>query len=306
MQVLLSLALLAASAGSSPTWLGQTFDGSAVALWQLHEDGSLPPAPLGVVLLPAGSSIGADLFRCAPARGWCVFVTAAGGGATLFNVSAADGNVTSIVPLLPPAQPPMRVVSLHVDPATSTSYFTVLSKAGGALMSVTSGGAVATVADLTPYAGTGTTVAASICSSSRTMWLAVNQQTGGTFLSVDLSRGVTSSMTYFVTFTALWADCGQGDVHGVTYSLSTGELSFGSISMNAPGHFQPQASQFLPNNMVPNKVLSASLPQSRLAAGVYQSYAGPGPYKTSGYIAFIGQGISLTPVSYYLAGASTS
>ena len=305
--ILLTLLPLPSSAG----WIGQTFNGTHVALWLLNPNGTLPLSPIGPPLPLPGylPSISPGLFTCASGR-YCLFVaSSADGSATLYNVSSVDAHPSNSTLLIPPSAPGprqgQRVVSLHIDASADVAYYTARLSTTLILMSLSGDGVITSVADLTPYLANMSGFSAALCVSTQLMWFAINKNGGGGSLhTVNVTRGMVQSTKFYVnTFTSLWADCGSVNVLGVSYSLSTGEVSFGSISFVAPGPFMPRASQYLPEDCEPNGVLS-SAPDGNLAVPSYKSYAYPGRGTASGYVAYVNQaGITLKPVAYYLAGA---
>ena len=317
----LALALgLGAVVAQQLQWLGQTFDAASgnVTIWTLTGAGA-PGSALGSVALPAGASIGVDLFRCMPYGSHCQFIWVdATGAATLVNTTLDAQVVGSVA--LPPAD---SIVSLHVDHSTDDSYFTALSGAGGAaVMRVANDGSATTVVDLSPYlaaAGAGATIkngGATHCSNLKTMWVAVSNASAGAILTVDLAGGSVTKVTplAFAGFDALWADCAEFDVKsdvpgGTVFDAANQALRYGVVGDG--GAFVPQATGKVAGGLVPNGLLTfADVFDTtyNYAAPLYPPGAKPGD-AAKGAIAFFdfdGPAMTFSPVAYFLAGASLS
>ena len=317
----LAAALLASLAGAQTLqWIGQTFDGAAVTLWTLTDAGA-PGAKLGTVSLPAGSSVGSDLFRCMPYGSHCqfIYVDNVGGASVLINVTL-DAQVVGKT-ILPPAD---NIVSLHVDHSTDTSFFTALTGPGeAAVMSVANNGRRATtVVDLSPFlaaSGASATIktgGATHCSNLQTMWVAVSNLSAGAILTVDLPTGRVTKSTplAFPGFDALWADCAEFDVQndvpgGTVFDEANQVLRYGIVGDG--GAFVPQATGKVGGGLVPSGLLTfANVFDTKFnyAAPLYPPGAKPGD-TVKGSIAFFdfdGPGMTFSPVDYFLAGASLS
>lgn len=305
-----------ASVAQTLDWIGQTFDGSAVTLWSLKDDGT-HGAARGSVTLPAGSAVGVDLFRCQPYGRWCQFIaTSSAGAATLYNVSVTNAGLAGSV-ALPPAD---RIVSLHIDANTGISYFTALTGAGAQILSVRNDGTATTVVDLSSYLVSGATVkpgGATHCSNKKLMWVTISNSTGGVILTVDYSAGkVTAQQRItFPGFSSMWADCGEfvvtdDIVQGTVFNQESGVLAYGGVT--ATGDFHAVATGTGPAGLVPNGVLTFAdvfTTNYNYVAALYPPTASPGPTPANGYLAFFaegGPGMTFLPVAYYLAGASLS
>jgi len=267
------------------------------------------------VSLPAGSSIGCDLFRCVPYGAWCQFIAVSStGAASLYNVSVADASIAGAVPL-PAAD---SIVSLHVDHTTGTSYFTALSGGGGgaAVLSVSRDGDAAVAVDLSTYLFPGSTIrpgGATHCSNQRLMWVAISNATAGLLLTLDLARGGVTAETplAFGGFDGMWADCSDvapTDVPAGTLFTdgASPQLAYGEVGQG--GVFSPLATGKVPVGYVPNGLLTfSSLTGSdAYIAPLYPTGSTPSS-KTGGFLAAFnnpGPSMDVTPISFYLAGAS--
>ena len=300
-------------------WLGQTFAGNSVYISSLQDSGE-PNKTLGSFPLPAGSSIGTDLFRCMPYGSYCQFIYSdSTGSAHLVNVTL-DAQLVGQVSL-PPAD---KIVSLHVDHTTDNSYFTALNGvSGGSIMSISNDGTATTVVDLSSYiaqAGVGATIkngGATHCSNLRTMWVAISNTSSGRILTINLDAGrvTNTTMLNFPGFDALWADCAEFDVKndvpgGTVFDTVNQVLSYGVVGND--GSFMPQAvSNPIVGGLVPNGLLTFANvfdTNNNYAALLYPADAKPGD-NVKGSIAqfdFEGPGMTVSSVSVYLAGASLS
>ena len=311
---LAGLLLAARATAQQLDWIGETFDGSAVSLWTLSAKGAPVGAARGSVALPAGSSIGTDLFRCQPYGAFCQFIATSPSGATLYNVSVVDASVAGSV-ALPPAE---SIVSLHVDHTSGTSFFTALTGAGGAaVMAVSDDGAARVAVDLTRFLPAGSTIragGATHCSNKQLMWVAVTNATAGAILTLDLASGsvVTQAPLTFSGFDAMWADCadvGAADLPAGTLFTdgASPTLAYGEVA--ADGSFAAVVTGKVPAGFAPNGLLTfASLTSGdAYVAPLYPKGTTPGSGSTSGYLAFFsnpGPGLDVLPVDFYLAGAS--
>lgn len=305
-------------------WIGQTFDTTtnSVTLSTLSDFGVIN-STLGSFQLPIGSTIGEDLFRCMPYGYYCQFIFVdSTGSATLVNVSLSvqvQGQVA-----LPPVD---KIVSLHVDHSTDNSYFTTLtdSGSGASIMSVANDGTALTVVDLSNYliqAGSGATIntgGATHCSNLKTMWVTIsnNVTSSGLILTIDLDKGQVVNVTKlsFAGFISLWADCSEFDVKtdipgGIVFDTRKSILSFGIVGTS--GEFISQAvSGVISGGLEPTGLLTFANvfdTNYNYAALLYPPGSKPGE-KVNGNIAFFsfeGPGMTLSPITYYLAGASLS
>lgn len=313
------LLLLGITDAQNLQWLGQTFDGTSVTILLLTDAGQ--PGPIqGSLPLPAGSSIGTDLFRCMPYGTHCQFIyTNSQGDAILVNTTL-DAQVVGTV-TLPPAD---EIVSLHVDHTTDDSYFTALTGPNSAsIMSVSNDGSATTVVDLSSYlveAGVGATIkngGATHCSNLKTMWVAISNTSSGVILTIDLQASRVSNATYlaFPGFDALWADCGEFDVTtdipgGIVFDGVNQVLSYGVVGTN--GVFVPQATGKVSSGLVPNGLLTFANvfdTNYNYMAALYPPGSKPGDAVDGALslFSFEGPGMTFSPVKgFYLAGASLS
>ena len=246
-----------------------------------------------------------------------IFVDSAG-AATLVNTTL-DAQVVGQV-ALPPAD---SIVSLHVDHTTDDSFVTALTGMGtAAILRVANDGAATTVVDLSPFlaaAGAGATIkngGATHCSNIKTLWVAITNASAGAILTVDLAAGRVKNVTAlaFPGFDALWANCAEFDVTvdvpgGTVFDVTNQILRYGVVG--AGGAFVPQATGKVAGGLVPNGLLTFANvfdTSFNLAAPLYPPGAKPGD-SVNGMIAlfdFAGPGITVSPVTYFLAGASLS
>ena len=313
------LALAALTRAQTLTWIGQTFDGASVNLYTLTDAGALG-AQRGSVALPAGATIGTDLFRCQPYGTHCQFIYVSGAGAATLVNTTLDGQVVGQV-ALPPAD---SIVSLHVDHNSDTSFFTALTGPGAAaVMSVANDGTATTFVYLSSFlaaAGAGATIkngGATHCSNTQTMWVAVSNVSSGAILTIDLATRQVTKVTplAFPGFDAMWADCAEFDVNtdvpgGIVFDAASQTLRYGIVGDG--GAFVPQATGKVAGGLVPNDLLTCANVFSttyNYAAPLYPPGTKPGGRAVKGTVAFFdfdGPDMTFSDVNYFLAGASLS